>query len=63
MAGKGDKPRPYNKPKFDENYSQINWIKKTPVKFKTGCEEWYTTILAEEMKKNLPEWTGDEPNI
>ena len=25
MAGKGDKPRPYDKTKFDKNYSQINW--------------------------------------
>ena len=27
---KGDKPRPYDKPVYDENYDQINWSKKEP---------------------------------
>jgi hypothetical protein len=25
QAGKGDKPRPVNKPTFDANYEHINW--------------------------------------
>jgi hypothetical protein len=29
MAGKGDKPRPYNKTKFNNNYEQISWTKKS----------------------------------
>ena len=28
MAGKGDKVRPYDKKKFDENFDQINWKSK-----------------------------------
>ena len=26
--GKGDKPRPTDKSKFDKNYNKINWNKK-----------------------------------
>jgi hypothetical protein len=25
MAGKGDKPRPVNKTRYNENYEQITW--------------------------------------
>jgi hypothetical protein len=28
MAGKGDKPRPVNKLKYNENYDLINWKNK-----------------------------------
>jgi len=26
MAGKGSKPRPVNRKKFDENFNSINWV-------------------------------------
>lgn len=42
MAGKGDNPRSYNKLKFDENYSQINWTKKNQ-KTSEGTE--YTLLV------------------
>ena len=29
QAGKGDKPRPINKSKFDNNYEQISWNAET----------------------------------
>jgi len=28
MAGKGSRPRPVNKKKYDTNWSQINWKSK-----------------------------------
>lgn len=28
MAGKGDKPRPVNRKKFDANWAEIDWKKK-----------------------------------
>lgn len=28
MAGKGDKPRPVNRKKFDNNFNEINWVSK-----------------------------------
>lgn len=35
MSGKGDKIRPYSKPKYDQNYDSINWSKVSkPVKKK-----------------------------
>lgn len=36
-AGKGDKPRPVKKPKYDKNYESISWKKnddKKPKKIK-----------------------------
>lgn len=33
MAGKGDKPRPVNKSKYNQNYDLINW-QKTKKKLK-----------------------------
>jgi len=34
MAGKGDKQRPVNKPKFDRNFDDIQWnhTNKQPIK-------------------------------
>ena len=29
MAGKGDKPRPVNKTKYNNNFDQIKWSKKS----------------------------------
>jgi hypothetical protein len=28
MAGKGSKPRPINRKKFDENFNNIDWVSK-----------------------------------
>ena len=41
MAGKGDKPRPVNKSKYNENFDKIKWsksIKPTLVKEKNGVK-------------------------
>ncbi len=32
QAGKGDKPRPVDKKKYDENYDKIDWSKHNKVK-------------------------------
>ena len=48
MAGKGDKPRPYDKVKYDENFGQINWRKKVSKTFKTSWGAEYTLMLDEE---------------
>jgi len=32
QAGKGDKPRPVNKPQFDQNFDKIEWTAKTESK-------------------------------
>lgn len=39
MAGKGSKPRPVIKNKYDSNWDEINWKKKAISKQKTctGC--------------------------
>lgn len=39
MAGKGSKARPVIKPKYDSNWDEIDWKKKSPSKQKTckGC--------------------------
>jgi hypothetical protein len=39
MAGKGDKVRPYDKKKFDENFDQINWKGNTPELSKVKLDE------------------------
>jgi hypothetical protein len=31
MAGKGDKPRKVDGPKYRDNYDSIKWVKKKPV--------------------------------
>ena len=35
-AGKGDKPRPVNVAKYNENYDQISWSSKKETKEKSG---------------------------
>ena len=43
-AGKGDKPRPFDKARFDANYSGINWRRKCSHDYKNavlcGVLEW-----------------------
>jgi len=58
MAGKGDKPRSYSKPKFDENYSQINWTKNIRSTFKTSWGAEYTLLV-----EDTPVEGDDSPTI
>ena len=50
MAGKGDKVRPYDKKKFDENFDQIDWTSKISKTFKTSWGAEYTLMLKEDDK-------------
>jgi hypothetical protein len=34
MSGKGDKPRPVNKTRYNENYDKIKWSKNSRKPFK-----------------------------
>jgi len=47
MAGKGDKPRPVNKKKFDENYDAIFGPKKGRKKKKKSKKRGQKTFFKE----------------
>ncbi len=52
MNGKGDKPRPYNKTKYNKNYSEINWRRPKTISEECDLPKGSFKKCLEEKKGN-----------